>query len=81
MRNAFSARQSSFPLHAACTPPDPPFPAPTPRLTGKSTRLLNLGSYNYLGFAENAGPCAEASIEAVKKYGVTSSSPRAELGA
>lgn len=51
------------------------------RLTGKSTRLLNLGSYNYLGFAENAGPCADASTEAVKKYGVTCSSSRAELGA
>ncbi|KAK2553864.1 Serine palmitoyltransferase 2 [Acropora cervicornis] len=27
------------------------------RLTGNTTKALNLGSYNYLGFAENVGPC------------------------
>jgi serine palmitoyltransferase len=40
----------------------------------------NLGSYNYLGFAENHGPCAEAAITAVKEWGVGTCSSRLELG-
>jgi hypothetical protein len=48
--------------------------------TGKSLKCLNLGSYNYLGFAENTGPCAEQSIEAIRKYGISSCSSRTELG-
>jgi serine palmitoyltransferase len=48
--------------------------------TGKSYQVLNLGSYNYLGFAENNGKCAVESIEAVKQYGVANCSPRQELG-
>eukprot|EP00049_Salpingoeca_infusionum_P022248 m.5742 g.5742 ORF g.5742 m.5742 type:complete len:508 (+) comp5083_c0_seq1:228-1751(+) len=48
--------------------------------TGEEKEYINLGSYNYLGFAENKGPCADQSIEAIKKYGVTCSSPRAEAG-
>eukprot|EP00043_Microstomoeca_roanoka_P011180 m.105474 g.105474 ORF g.105474 m.105474 type:complete len:528 (-) comp15116_c0_seq1:331-1914(-) len=48
--------------------------------TGEKNEYVNLGSYNYLGFAENEGPCADHAIEAVKKYGVTCSSSRAELG-
>ena len=50
------------------------------KLTGKSTKVLNLGSYNYLGFAENNGKCAIESIEAVKQYGVGIGSPRQEFG-
>eukprot|EP00054_Salpingoeca_dolichothecata_P037295 m.10439 g.10439 ORF g.10439 m.10439 type:complete len:515 (+) comp7410_c0_seq1:102-1646(+) len=50
------------------------------RPTGEKKSYLNLGSYNYLGFAENHGPCAEAVIESTKKYGVSSCSPRVELG-
>lgn len=46
----------------------------------KTTRALNLGSYNYLGFAENDGECAESSMEDANKYGSTTSSTRAELG-
>ena len=49
-------------------------------MTGSSTRCLNLGSYNYLGFAETSGPCADAAIESVYKYGVGNCSPRRELG-
>lgn len=45
----------------------------------KST-YLNLGSYNYLGFAQNSGPCAEDSIESIKKYGWAIGSSRQELG-
>ena len=39
-----------------------------------------MGSYNYLGFAENVGTCAEASIKAMKKYGLHPSSTRTEVG-
>ena len=42
--------------------------------------VVNLGSYNYLGFAENEGPCAEAAIKALKKYGAGVCSFRQELG-
>ncbi|XP_044001441.1 serine palmitoyltransferase 2-like [Aphidius gifuensis] len=48
--------------------------------TGTESQYINLGSYNYLGFAESSGSCANKSIEAIKKYGITSSSPRVELG-
>lgn len=50
------------------------------RKTGDTTKALNLGSYNYLGFAENVGPCAEASVDAVHKYGLGGCSPRHEYG-
>ena len=50
------------------------------RLTGNSTKALNLGSYNYLGFAENVGPCAKAAEEAVRKYGLAGCSSRHEYG-
>ncbi|XP_077865363.1 serine palmitoyltransferase 2-like [Saccoglossus kowalevskii] len=49
-------------------------------VTGKSTTCVNLGSYNYLGFAEDTGPCAEASEIAVRKYGVGVCSTRQEYG-
>jgi serine palmitoyltransferase len=48
--------------------------------TGTETKCLNLGSYNYLGFAQSKGPCADNSIESVRKYGVASFSSRRELG-
>lgn len=48
--------------------------------TGTETKCLNLGSYNYLGFAQNEGPCANDAIESIHKYGITTSSPRRELG-
>ncbi|KAK2553865.1 Serine palmitoyltransferase 2 [Acropora cervicornis] len=37
---------------------------------GTTTKALNLASYNYLGFAENSGPCAEAAEQAVRRYGI-----------
>ncbi|XP_053612373.1 serine palmitoyltransferase 3 [Plodia interpunctella] len=46
------------------------------KLTGKVLRCINLGSYNYLGLSGEREPVAEA----VRKYGLTLSSPRAELG-
>ncbi|XP_064178502.1 serine palmitoyltransferase 2-like [Anguilla rostrata] len=49
--------------------------------TGKVLKdVINLGSYNYLGFAENTGVCAEAAAELTKKYGVGVSSTRQEMG-
>ena len=50
------------------------------RHPGTTTRCLNLGSYNYLGFAENNGPCADASIQSTLQYGAGSCSSRKELG-
>ncbi|XP_038214647.1 serine palmitoyltransferase 2 isoform X2 [Zerene cesonia] len=50
------------------------------RFTGKEKRCINLGSYNYLGFAEAEGECAEAAAAAARRYGLAACSPRAELG-
>jgi serine palmitoyltransferase len=41
---------------------------------------INLGSYNYLGFAENHGTCTDQAIEMVKHSGLTISSSRLEFG-
>jgi serine palmitoyltransferase len=49
-------------------------------LTGNTVDCLNLSSYNYLGFAQCDGPCADAVEKTVKKYGISSISPRAEVG-
>jgi serine palmitoyltransferase len=48
--------------------------------TGTSTDCLNLSSYNYLGFAEQNGPCVDDVIKAMKKYGVATGSPRMDAG-
>ena len=50
------------------------------RFTGRVRELLNLSSYNYLGFAENSGPCIDEDIVAVRKYGIGTCSPRMEVG-
>lgn len=42
--------------------------------------VINLGSYNYLGFAENTGACADAAASVTRKYGVGVSSSRQEMG-
>lgn len=42
--------------------------------------VINLGSYNYLGFAENTGPCADAAAEVTIQYGVGVASTRQEIG-
>jgi len=39
-----------------------------------------MGSYNYLGFAESSGTCADAASECTVKYGVGVSSTRQEMG-
>ncbi len=50
------------------------------QLTGTTRDCLNLSSYNYLGFAQSEGPCADAVEQTVAKYGITTCSPRAEVG-
>lgn len=50
------------------------------RFTGTETRCLNLGSYNYLGFAQNEGPCADEAEESIKAYGLAACSSRREIG-
>uniref|UniRef100_A0A8C6PZ49 serine C-palmitoyltransferase n=1 Tax=Nothobranchius furzeri TaxID=105023 RepID=A0A8C6PZ49_NOTFU len=42
--------------------------------------VINLGSYNYLGFAENTGVCADAAAEVAMTYGVGLASTRQEIG-
>lgn len=39
-----------------------------------------MGSYNYLGFAENEGKCLESAVQSIKEYGISNGSRRAELG-
>lgn len=48
--------------------------------TGTETRCLNLGSYNYLGFASATGPCADAAEQSCYEMGLALCSPRTELG-
>ncbi|XP_052272939.1 serine palmitoyltransferase 2-like isoform X1 [Dreissena polymorpha] len=49
-------------------------------LTDKSQRVMNFGSYNYLGFSENKGPCKDAVEIVTSQYGITSGGSRQELG-
>lgn len=50
------------------------------KFTGTTTETLNMSSYNYLGFAQSEGPCADAVEENVKKYGLTMASSRGDVG-
>ncbi|KAJ3182161.1 serine palmitoyltransferase component [Gaertneriomyces sp. JEL0708] len=50
------------------------------RLTGKTKKALNLSSYNYLGFAQSDGPCADAVETVIHKNGVATCSSRMEVG-
>lgn len=47
---------------------------------GSYTRTLNISSYNYLGFAQARGGCADAVEEAIRRYGLTSMGARRESG-
>ncbi|EGI64252.1 Serine palmitoyltransferase 2 [Acromyrmex echinatior] len=49
------------------------------QFTGTETPCINLGSYNYLGFAEASGKCADESIKTLRKFGCASCSTRLEL--
>jgi serine palmitoyltransferase len=48
--------------------------------TGTRTRALNISSYNYLGFAQASGGCADAVEESLKRYGVSTCGSRLEGG-
>ncbi|KAF9011937.1 serine palmitoyltransferase 2 [Cyathus striatus] len=48
--------------------------------TGTRTRALNISSYNYLGFAQARGGCADAVEESIKRYGISSCGSRLEGG-
>lgn len=50
------------------------------RIQDTKSTFLNLGSYNYLGFAQNDGPCTKDTMEVIKKYGWAIGSSRQELG-
>ncbi|KAG7290767.1 hypothetical protein NEMBOFW57_000770 [Staphylotrichum longicolle] len=52
----------------------------TYKYTGTYTQTLNVSSYNYLGFAQSEGPCADAVEECVRKNGLSYASPRADSG-
>ncbi|EAU84115.2 serine palmitoyltransferase 2 [Coprinopsis cinerea okayama7 len=49
-------------------------------LTGTKTRALNISSYNYLGFAQARGGCADAVEESIRRYGVSTCGSRLEGG-
>ncbi|KAI0320427.1 pyridoxal phosphate-dependent transferase [Amylostereum chailletii] len=49
-------------------------------LTGTQTRGLNISSYNYLGFAQARGGCADAVEEGLRRYGVSTGGTRLEGG-
>ncbi|XP_078412588.1 serine palmitoyltransferase 3 [Cetorhinus maximus] len=51
------------------------------RYTGRVIKdVINMGSYNYLGFAENKGECLNSVAEVTMKYGAGVCSTRQEMG-
>lgn len=48
--------------------------------TGKTKNVVNLGSYNYLGFATPEGPTENTVLENLKKFGVSCTSPLGNAG-
>lgn len=50
------------------------------KLTGTTTETLNMSSYNYLGFAQSEGECADAAEATLRKYGISYCSPRGDSG-
>ncbi|CAO3614070.1 unnamed protein product [Cunninghamella blakesleeana] len=50
------------------------------RLTGRQLECINFASYNYLGFAQNTGPCADAVEKSVHQGGISTASTRSEAG-
>ncbi|XP_020517282.1 long chain base biosynthesis protein 2a isoform X2 [Amborella trichopoda] len=50
------------------------------RRTSKTRRCLNLGSYNYLGFASSDEYCTPRAIESLKRYSPSTCSNRVDAG-
>ena len=48
--------------------------------TGTLTQALNISSYNYLGFAQSRGGCADAVEKSLLDHGVSTSSSRQDVG-
>ncbi|KAJ7087318.1 pyridoxal phosphate-dependent transferase [Mycena belliarum] len=48
--------------------------------TGTRTRALNISSYNYLGFAQAKGGCADAVEVSIKEHGISTCGSRLEGG-
>ena len=48
--------------------------------SGRVIKALNMGSYNYLGFAENNGPSSGAAMQSISEYGVATCASSQELG-
>ncbi|CAI2354029.1 unnamed protein product [Caenorhabditis sp. 36 PRJEB53466] len=52
----------------------------TQKYTGSETEVINLGSYNYLGFSHRSGVCAEAAAAHIDAYGLNCGGSRQEHG-
>lgn len=51
------------------------------RYTGRVIKdIINMGSYNYLGFAQKTGACQEAASKVLSQYGAGVCSTRQEMG-
>ncbi|KZT33918.1 PLP-dependent transferase [Sistotremastrum suecicum HHB10207 ss-3] len=50
------------------------------KFTGTKTRALNVSSYNYLGFAQARGACADAVEESLNRYGISACGSRSQGG-
>lgn len=50
------------------------------QLTGEQTECLNMSSYNYLGYAESVGACADDVENVVNRVGISSCATRSEAG-
>jgi serine palmitoyltransferase len=50
------------------------------RFPGTQTEVINAGSYNYLGFAQSEGPCAEDATYAIKQNGLYTGGTTHEIG-
>ncbi|KZW00375.1 PLP-dependent transferase, partial [Exidia glandulosa HHB12029] len=48
--------------------------------TGRQVRALNISSYNYLGFAQGYGGCADAVEQSIPRYGTVAAAARLEGG-
>ena len=48
--------------------------------TGGTTQALNVSSYNYLGFAQSRGPCADQAATVVASHGVSTAGTRSGVG-
>jgi len=48
--------------------------------TTNKTKVINMGSYNYLGFGECEGLCTNQAVSAMKECGVSTCSSRMEIG-